>query len=105
MRWYYYVSVDERGQPIGCPTLPTPGGEIIILFQGENEKMAVIGRWMVSRLREGDGVRSVYMKVSSFEKAVRELKQTFLDLDAAVFLRENDPFVFQLVALLRQRGF
>jgi len=44
------------------------------------------------------------MKVSSLEKAARELKKTFLDLDAAVFVPDSDPFVTQAVAALRHRG-
>ncbi len=94
----------ERGEVIGCPSLPTPGGEVIVLFQGENEKMEVIARFFADRVSEGHGIRSVYMKVSSPKKAAREIKQTFLDLDAAVFLMDSDPFVTQVVAALRQKG-
>ncbi|SRR6266496_6556832 len=91
MRYYYLVSIDERGEVIGCPSLPTPGGEVIVLFQGENEKMEVIARFFADRVSEGHGIRSVYMKVSSPKKAAREIKQTFLDLDAARFPNGQRP--------------
>jgi hypothetical protein len=104
MQCYYLVSVDERGELTGCISLPTPGGEVIVLFLGENEKMNVIARFFVDRLPVGHGVRSAYVEVSSPKEAAREIKQTFLNLDAAVFLMDSDPFVTQVVAALRQRG-
>lgn len=105
MRWYYLVSVDGRGKVAGCPALPAPGGqEVMVLFPGENENMEVIARFFADKLPAGYGIRSAYMKVSSLEKAARELKKTFLDLDAAVFVPDSDPFVTQAVAALRHRG-
>jgi hypothetical protein len=106
MQCYFLASVDKRGRPTGCVSLPTPSGqEVVILFRGENEKMNLIGQFFADRLPKGShGIRTMYMEVSSFEEAARELQQTFLDLDAVTFLVDSDPFVTQLVAFLRQRA-
>jgi hypothetical protein len=106
MQCYFLVHVDKHGQPNGCPSLPTPGGqEVVILFQSENETMNLIGQFVTDRLPKGShGIRSMYMEVSSFEEAARELQQTFFDLDAVTFLLESDPFVTQVAAYQRQRG-
>jgi hypothetical protein len=105
MRCYFMVTVDNRGQPNGCPSLPTPGGqEVVVLFQGENETMNLIGQFFADRLPEGSSqIRSMYMDVSSYEEAARELQQTFF-VDAVTFLLESDPFVTQVAAYQRQRG-
>jgi hypothetical protein len=77
----------------------------ILLFQGENEKMDVIMRYAVDRLREGGGIVSAYLEVPSPEEAARELWETFMISDDVVFLVDSDPFVTQLVASLRQQGY
>jgi len=98
------AAADEREELTGCPSLPTPRGEVIVLFPSENEKMQVIARYFVDRAPEGQGIRSMYMEVSSPKEAVGEIRQTFLDLDAAVFLMDSDPYVTQAVAILRKGG-
>jgi len=104
MRCYFLVTVDERDQLTGCPSVPTPRGGLVVLFPSENENMQVIARYIVDRQPEGQSIRSMYVDASSPKKVVREIKKTFLDMNYCLFLMDSDPYVTQAIAILRRMG-
>jgi hypothetical protein len=103
MRCYFLLIVDEHEEVAGCVYADTPGGHVIVLFQGENEPMRVIGRHAVNSIPALHSLRSMYLEVSSPKEAARELEDAFPELRPIIFLTDSHPFIVQLVARLRKK--
>jgi hypothetical protein len=105
MDYYFLFAADENGEATSPISWNTPSGKIIVVFQDENETMAVIAAYIASQIRGVHGINSVCWEFSSIEDVAWKFRQAFLNMESVSFLLDSDPVVAQLVAGLRQSGY
>jgi hypothetical protein len=100
----YWVLFNDDGTD-DPPTivLGTKDERVIVLFE-DQEKLSLVARWAAETLlKPGEQIVAVSIEFSSFEEAVRELRQADPIFDG-FYMTDSHPFVTELVANLRQQG-